>query len=75
MTTKKEALDQVKKIDEDEPVFVLRGKDPISPMVVELYALQATIYHVNPNKVDEVRKLAKEMRTWHAQQRKKVLHT
>lgn len=73
MITKKDGIAILEKVEDDEPVFILRAKDPISPMVVELYALQATIYRVAPSRVDEIRQSAREMRTWHEQHREKVL--
>lgn len=53
------------KAAEDEPVFVLRAKDPIAPAAVEEWArlAQATGRH-EPEKIEEARALAQAMREW-----------
>lgn len=53
------------KAAEDEPVFVLRAKDPIAPAAVEEWARQAqqTGRH-EPAKIEEARALAQQMREW-----------
>lgn len=53
------------KAAEDEPVFVLRAKDPIAPAAVEEWARQAqqTGRH-EPAKIEEARALAASMRAW-----------
>lgn len=48
----------------DEPLFVLRAQDQIAPIIVELYAIQATIMHAPPGLVARVRRIAGEMRRW-----------
>ncbi len=55
---------ELDKIDEDEPIFVLRAQDQVAPQIVELYALNLTMLHVDPEKVRSARKVATDMRLW-----------
>lgn len=49
----------------DEPVFVLRAKDPLSPVVVEDWARQAELTGAHePAKIAEARGWAQRMREW-----------
>lgn len=47
----------------NEPLFVLRAKDPIAPMTLRHWAAMADNKH-EPTKVAEALKLAEEMETW-----------
>ena len=64
MITKKDGIAFLEKVEEDEPVFILRAKDKIAPVIVGLYALQLTVHRINVHKVDEVREIAQAMREW-----------
>lgn len=53
------------KAAEDEPVFVLRAKDPIAPEAVETWARQSELSGAHePRKISEARALAQSMREW-----------
>lgn len=47
----------------DEPLFVLRAKDPYAPMAVRHWAAMAYGHH-EPEKVKEALALADEMEAW-----------
>lgn len=51
-------------LEDDEPVFLLRASDLLAPVVVNLYAIQCTMHHVNTDRTDEVRKIAISMKEW-----------
>lgn len=57
------------KAADDEPIFVLRGKDMVAPRVVEYWAQLASGVH-ETEKIDEALNLAEAMRIW----RKHVNH-
>jgi hypothetical protein len=48
----------------DEPMFVLLARDPLAPMLVELWASLRAHLAGNPSKVDEARACAVAMRRW-----------
>lgn len=49
----------------DEPVFVLRAKDPIAPALIEDWAKHAEMMGIHePAKIAEARALAQSMREW-----------
>lgn len=50
----------------DEPVFVLRAKDPLAGMTVRHWATMATGTH-EPEKLKEALELAQRMEAWRAQ--------
>lgn len=52
------------KIGDDEPVFVLRAQDCLSPMVVEYWAELAAKLKVDPQKVLEAYRCAEAMKQW-----------
>jgi hypothetical protein len=47
----------------DEPVFVLRAKDPIASSIVRAWALRAKTVHER-EKIDEAIELAHSMDSW-----------
>lgn len=47
----------------DEPVFVLRAKDPLAPITVRHWATMSEGKH-EPAKLAEARNLASEMEDW-----------
>lgn len=54
------------KAQDDEPVFVLRAKDPLAADIVRIWAMMA---HRSPHeiwKVKEARELANQMDLWRA---------
>lgn len=52
------------KAADDEPVFILRGQDMISPQLVEEWADIAEHHKCSADKVAEARALALKMRGW-----------
>lgn len=53
--------------EEDEPMFILLARDPLAPVLVELWAtLREDMDIGNPDKPDEARACAMAMRTWAA---------
>ena len=65
--TKKENLENpnscLNHAADDEPIFVLRGKDIIAPKVVEAWAMYAGGIH-EIEKVDAALDVAVQMRAW-----------
>ena len=55
----------------DEPVFVLRAKDPIAAQVVRLWAAMAHELH-EPPKLNEAMALAEQMDKWREERAPKV---
>ena len=51
----------------DEPMFVLLARDPLAPILVELWASLRQHAVGNPSKVAEARDCAKAMRDWKRQ--------
>ena len=47
----------------DEPVFVLRAKDPFAPQAIRLWATMSVQYH-EPEKIDEALALADAMEAY-----------
>ncbi len=58
------ALEQLKKIPINEPVFILRARDPIAADIVRYWAWRAQCLHVNYDKVAEAREIATRMEIW-----------
>lgn len=56
--------DCYEKADPDEPLFVLLARDPLAPVLVELWATLRAQLAGNPSKVDEARACADAMRRW-----------
>jgi hypothetical protein len=52
------------KAADDEPVFILRGKDRLSPTLVDLWADMAEAHGCGHDKVCEARALADMMRKY-----------
>ncbi|KKN41442.1 hypothetical protein LCGC14_0723130 [marine sediment metagenome] len=50
--------------DPDEPMFVLLARDPLDPVLVELWESLREHYAGNPSKVTEARMCAIVMRIW-----------
>ena len=61
------------KLAYDEPYFVLRGKDPHAPALVELWAALREAEFGQFSKLDEARECAAEMRRWFTQTGQKRL--
>lgn len=49
----------------DEPMFILLARDPLAPILVELWASLRAHAAGNPSKVSEARNCAATMRDWH----------
>ena len=69
MSTKQENLDNpdscLNKADADEPVFILRAKDPIAPVVVDFWAMLAE--HVEAHELSkqaDAHIVSIQMQTW-----------
>ncbi len=56
------------KAADDEPMFVLLARDPLAPILVELWAALRAHSSGNPSKVAEARHCAKDMREWKSKQ-------
>lgn len=54
------------KAGDEEPVFVLRAKDPLAPQTIRHWASMSTSIH-EQDKIAEARKLAHEMEDWYAE--------
>lgn len=55
----------VDQAEPDEPVFVLRGRDPMAPILVRLWAAQQWQEHADPEVVADARAHADAMTEWH----------
>jgi hypothetical protein len=67
MTTKQNPgqFDCYAKLAADEPYFVLRAKDPLAPVLVELWAaLRRLASEGEYSKLQEARNCAQTMRAW-----------
>lgn len=53
-------------IPEDEPVFVIRGKDAAAPMAISHYADAAVMVGASDEFVDEVRRAVETVCAWQA---------
>lgn len=61
MATKAKGCSCYEKAAPDEPIFVLRAKDPLAPLVVRMWAEIAAQRRVNSEKVVEARLCAIDM--------------
>lgn len=52
------------KADPDEPMFILLGRDPIAPLLVDLWADLREKAGKDPYQVGEARLCADQMRDW-----------
>ena len=50
----------------DEPVFLLRGQDPLAPGAIESYAILCEIEECDPGHVADAREAAARMEDWQA---------
>lgn len=50
--------------DDDEPMFVLLGRDPLAPSLVRMWADLRELTRGPSEKVDEARSLAEWMEDW-----------
>lgn len=50
--------------ENDEPMFILLGRDPMAPYLVEMWAQMREQQNENPAKVYEARECAAAMRKW-----------
>lgn len=68
MSTKKEVVSDpnscLNKAADDEPIFVLRGNDPVAAMVVRNWAEWSNGIH-EPAKIAEARQVEADMVRWH----------
>lgn len=53
-----------KEIPEDEPLFIVRGKDRLAPALIEKYANLAEDYGASEEFVNEIWSLYWEMKDW-----------
>lgn len=56
--------DPENKIPEDEPVFLLRGKDVAAPAAIEAWCEEAKKHGADDNIIEDARKQADKMRLW-----------
>ncbi len=58
------ARDYLLSLPDNEPVFILRGRDPLAPAAVRVWADAAEVADVVSRKVREARQIAGEMEKW-----------
>jgi hypothetical protein len=71
-STKNEGVSCFDKADPDEPVFVLRAQDMLSPEIVREWAYRAQCEGAPIAKCDEARRIADAMEQWQIANRRKV---
>lgn len=59
-------------IPENEPVFLLRGRDVCAPAALEAWSKEAAKYGVDQEMIDKVDIWAQYMRKWQAEHESKV---
>jgi hypothetical protein len=71
---KKDELEKgtITRAAEDEPVFVLRGADRLSPRVIRYWIDRAKMRGVSEEKIEEVRELLTELEKWQTENPDKV---
>ena len=60
-------FDHLAQAEPDEPIFTLRGCDPMAPMLVRMWAAQRWQEHADPEMVADARAVADAMTLWHKQ--------
>jgi hypothetical protein len=65
MTTKHDSQSLIKAAD-NEPIFVLRAQDMLTPALVRLWADLAAMHGCPAAKIEEARQLADQMEAWPA---------
>lgn len=51
-------------LENDEPIFVLRGQDRFAPILVRLWAALAAEHGLNPDRFDHAIQVAETMEAW-----------
>ena len=51
--------------DQDEPLFLLRGRDPVAENIVDRWADMVSLMGTPPSKWQGARKVAEDMRNYH----------
>lgn len=66
MATKAEELKTgcLSRVEDEEPIFILRAQDILAPRIIEHWVMLATNIGVNPEKCKEALALAEQMRKW-----------
>jgi len=64
MTAKEGVKYLLEKVPQDEPIFILRGRDTLAPSIVLQWSLQAQEAGVGVKKVGGAIKVATEMMVW-----------
>jgi hypothetical protein len=72
MATKREGVSCYDKAGPDEPLFVLRSTDLLSPEIVREWAYRAKAAGTSDEKVEEARRAADAMEDWQIANSKKV---
>lgn len=54
----------LRKVAQDEPIFVLRAQDKLAPAIVSLWSELAALVGCGSAKVDEAKQLVGLMREW-----------
>jgi len=70
--TKSEAIEYLEKIEEDEPVFILRGQDKVAPEAISLWVCKAGMMNAKPEKLKGAMDVRVQMLDWQAQNLCKV---
>ena len=59
-------------IPEDEPVFLIRGKDVCAPATLEAWCKEAKKYNVDPGMIKIVSDWADRMKVWQIEHESKI---
>lgn len=60
------------KAEPDEPMFVLLARDPLAPLLVEIWAREAAERGTDSTKIEEAKKCALDMVGWRYKNRPEV---
>lgn len=58
------AVTYLAQLPPDEPVFILRARDPLAPVVIEQWCKGAEAMDVRSGKIADARMLAQDMAKW-----------
>lgn len=59
-------------IPDNEPVFLIRGKDVCGPAALEVWCKEAKKYDVDEEMIEKVENWAQAMRIWQTEHERKV---
>jgi len=66
MTTAEKEFESgcLSRVGDDEPVFVVRAADKSGPAIVQAWSIIAELIGTNKHKVEEARRISREMLQW-----------